>query len=128
MEEKTILIDTNIFIDHLRNFEPAVAFFNSLLGHENIFFSAITETELLAGKHNNITEKREKLLHFLFRWNKIPVDNPLVLLAGDISRKYDVEVPDAIIAATAILNNAELITKNIKDFKKIPTLRVRMPY
>ena len=56
------------------------------------------------------------------------VDNPISLLAGDIGRRYGLAVPDAVIAATALMNNAELITKNIKDFKKITELRQRSPY
>jgi len=122
-----ILVDTNIFIDHLRNFAPAVRFVESLAG-KDVLFSAITESELLAGKENNDSGKREKLLHFLHRWTKVPVDNPLVVIAGDVSRQYGLEIPDAIIAATAIMNKAVLVTKNVKDFQKVGRLRVRSPY
>jgi len=45
-----MLIDTNIFVDHLRGYTPAVKFFESLKGKENILFSAITEAELIAGE------------------------------------------------------------------------------
>ena len=123
-----ILIDTNIFVDHLRNYAYAVRFFESIADRENVIFSAITETELLVGKVNEDNNKREKLLHFLHQWNKIVIDNQVSVLAGDISRKYELAVPDALIAATAILNDAELVTKNVKDFKKVPNLRVRVPY
>ena len=123
-----MLIDTNIFIDHLRNYTPAVHFFESVLGRDNIIFSAITETELLIGKANDDAAKKEKLLHFLNRWNKKVVDNPISLLAGDIGRKYGLDVPDAIIAATALINNAELITKNTRDFRKVTELRQSSPY
>lgn len=128
MEKENILIDTNIFVDHLRNFSPATEFFESIVGRENIYFSAITEAELIAGKANDDAGKREKLLYFLHRWNKIPVDNPLVILAGDLSRNHKIAIPDAIVAATAIISNAELITKNTKDFKNIPNLRIKLPY
>lgn len=128
MEKESILIDTNVFIDHLRNFKPAVAFFESIIGRPNIFFSAITETELFAGKENNDLEKREKLLHFVYQWNKIKVDNPLAAMAGDISRKYGLSVPDAIIAASAIINDLTLITRNIKDFDKVQNLSIKSPY
>ena len=123
-----ILIDTNIFVDHLRNFMPAVKFFESIIGREDIIFSAITEAELVAGKSNNDPEKKEKLLHFLYRWNKIPVTNPISLQAGDICREYNLEIPDAIIAATALQNNAEFFTKNTKDFKKIIAIKIKEPY
>ena len=128
MEKEAIVIDTNIFVDHLRNFAPAVKFFESIIEREDIYFSAITEAELIAGKANNDNDSREKLLHFLHRWNKLPVDNPLVMIAGDLSRKYGMSIPDAIIASTALSNGAELITKNTKDFNKIPGLKIKSPY
>lgn len=123
-----ILIDTNIFIDHLRNYPPAVRLFESLSEREDVLFSAITETELLAGKENDDPSKKEVLIRFLGRWNKVNVDNPLARLAGDLARKNGMQVPDSIIAASAISCDAELWTRNTKDFKKIQQLRIRSPY
>ena len=123
----SIILDTNIFVDHLRNFPPAVKYVEAL-GVETVFFSAITEAELLAGRHNNNPKKREKLLQLLLQWTKVPVTNPVAVLAGDFSRQYCMQIPDALIAATAVLNNAELITKNVKDFQKVEKLRVKEPY
>lgn len=128
MEKKVILIDTNIFVDHLRNFMPAVKFFESIAEREDVYFSAITEAELIAGKANDDESKREKLLHFLYRWEKIPVDNPLVVVAGDLARRHNLSVPDAIIAATALSGSSQLITKNIKHFRVIPGLIIKSPY
>ena len=122
-----ILIDTNVFVDHLRNYAPAVSFFESI-GGKDVIFSAITETELLIGNANNDNEKKEKLLHFLHQWDKMAVNNHIAVLAGDIGRNHNLAVPDSIIAATAILNNAELITKNAKDFKKVTGLKLSIPY
>lgn len=123
-----MLIDTNIFIDHLRKYQPAIEFFESLVEHDVILFSAITETELLAGQENMLPEKRELLLRFLYRWEKVPIGNPLAERAGDLSRLYSLSVPDAIIAATALQKGAVLLTKNIKDFKRVSALQVRSPY
>ncbi len=123
-----ILVDTNIFVDHLRGHKPATKFFASLATSDNVIFSAITEAELVAGKECDDPSKRELLLHFLHRWDKIPVSNQIALMAGDISRNYNLEVPDAIIASTAILNKAEVVTKNVKDFKRITNLEINVPY
>ena len=123
-----ILIDTNIFVDHLRNYAPAIRFFESISDNTEVIFCAITEAELLAGKANEDNYKREKLLGFLNQWSKKVVDNPISVIAGDIARKYKLAIPDAVIAATAILNDAELVTKNTKDFKNISDLKIRAPY
>ena len=123
-----ILLDTNVFIDFLRGHQPAVKFFESLFGKENVLFSAITEAELVAGKECDDYNKKEKLLHFLHTWKKIEVTNQIAVLAGDISREHEILIPDAIIAATAILMKSEILTKNTKDFQKINGLKVKQPY
>jgi len=121
------IIDTSIFIDHLRNYQPATRWLIAQ-NSDDVLFSAITETELVAGQANNDENRREKLMRMLQQYTKVVVDNPLASLAGDIRRKYQILTPDAIIAASALLTHAELVTKNIKDFEKIKGLRVSSPY
>jgi hypothetical protein len=123
-----MLIDTNIFIDHLRGHQPATKFLAQLVGRDDVLFSAITETELTAGAINNDHKKREMVLHLLHQWTKVSLGNPVAAFAGDIQRQYGLETPDAIIAATARSTGAELLTRNIKDFQRVPELRVRTPY
>lgn len=128
-QHRVMLLDTNIFVDHLRNHTPAVRFFERLAEADNVvLFSTITETELIAGKSNADSRKKEILLHFLHRWDKVPLTNPAAALAGDLGRDYGLDVPDAIIAATALVNRAELVTKNIKDFKHVRGLSLFSPY
>ena len=95
---------------------------------DDVFFSAITEAELIAGSENNDSEKKEVLLCFLSRWDKIEINNPIAVLAGDLKREYNLLLPDAIIAATAFHRSTELLTRNIKDFKRIKSLAVKTPY
>ncbi|MBI4152123.1 type II toxin-antitoxin system VapC family toxin [Candidatus Woesearchaeota archaeon] len=119
------LVDTDIFIDLLRGFDHSRLFFAE---NEEIIFSAITEAELLSGQQCKDTAVREKVLHFLSQFEKITVDNPLVQIAADFRRKYGIALPDAIIAASAFVHDATLITRNIKDFEKIREIRVEKPY
>ncbi len=135
MEEKEsknlmVVIDTSIFVDYLRNYEPAVNFFKSLSSsdYRDVYFSAITETELLAGKSCNNSLIRDKILLMLNHLHKIEITNPIALLAGDICRKNEIDVPDAILAASSIINKTELVTKNIKDFQNIEELNFKSPY
>jgi hypothetical protein len=126
--DNSVLIDSNIFIDHFRGYAAATNFLESLPQTKSVLFSAITEAELVAGKDCADPERKEQVLHLLYRWNKIPVTNPIAILAGDITREYGLELGDAIIAASAILNDAELITKNTKDFGKVKELKIQAPY
>lgn len=120
------LIDTNIFIDYLRNYKKSVDFFISL--DSMCIFSAITEAELVSGKECSDSEKKEIILGFLGKWQKIEVTNQIAVLAGDFVREHEIELADAIIAATAIINKTEILTKNVKHFSMIPDLKVIEPY
>src|SRR3989344_2890101 len=42
--------------------------------------------------------------------------------AAEIRRKYGVKTMDALIAATALFTNSTLITRNVRDFKRIQEL------
>ncbi|MEM3126834.1 MAG: type II toxin-antitoxin system VapC family toxin [Candidatus Woesearchaeota archaeon] len=121
-----MLIDSDIFIDFFRGVNEAVLLINKYA--DDIIFSSITEAELLAGKTCNDPEERERLFHVLAQFEKIPVDNPLVQTAGDMRRKYGLALPDAIIAASAVITDSTLITRNIKNFEIIKELKVKKPY
>lgn len=123
-----MLLDTNIFIDYLRGFPPALSFFKSIQSRDDVCFSTITEAELLAGAANNDASVREKLLHFIHSYEDVPLNHSVAVLAGDLKRSLGLALPDALIAATALEWNAELITRNAADFKKVPDLRVKVPY
>ena len=124
-----LLLDTDILVDYFRKYEKAQRFFEELRKTDCVvYFSAITETELLAGKECNVIEVRAKLLDFLSNFAKISVNNPIAGKAGDFRRLHEIKTADAIIAATAFFMKANLITRNDEDFKKIKEITLRVPY
>ena len=58
----------------------------------------------------------------------IPISNEVVTEAINLRQKKKTTVGDSIIAATALLNDFELITNNIKDFRWIRELRILNPF
>ncbi len=120
------LIDTDIFVDFFRGIPEAATFIRN--SADEIVFSAVTEAELLSGRICEEPLEEEKVFHVLAQFEKIPVDNPLVQVAGKIRRKYLLELPDALIAASALSYQCTLLTRNIKDFEKVPGLLVKKPY
>ena len=121
------ILDSDIFIDHLRGVEVAEEFFRNNL--RDISFSAISEGELFSGRECDDRNKREDLAHFLAQFNKITVDNPVVQFAGDLRRQYsNLALPDAIIAASAMFLDVPLCTRNIKHYERIKGLKVEKPY
>ena|SRR3989338_5260293 len=120
------LVDTDVFIDFFRGVEKSIEFIGA--NKNSIVFCAVTEAELLSGKECNDAKQREVVLHFLSQFEKIPVDNSNVQIAGYFRRKYGLELADAIIASTAISTDSELVTRNVKDFQKVKELKVQKPY
>ncbi|MBI4451376.1 PIN domain-containing protein [Candidatus Woesearchaeota archaeon] len=120
------VLDTDIFIDLFRGVPSAAVFIKEHA--DDIAFSSITEGELLSGRICNDRLEQERVIHLLSRFEKIPVDNPLIQVAASIRRAHGLELPDAIIAASALLLDATLVTRNSKDFKSVEHLGIHEPY
>ena len=46
----------------------------------------------------------------------------------ELKRKHNIETPDSIIGATAILNKLTLVTRNENDFKNIKEIKIYNPF
>ncbi len=85
-------------------------------------FSIISEMELLS--YSSITEEEEKSIRdFLAKCSAISITLSIKNLTIQLRRKYNIKLPDSIIAATAIANNLPLITADI-GFKRISELKL----
>lgn len=58
--------------------------------------------------------------------DELVVDRRVADRAGEI-RRLGLRMPDALIAATGLVHQLTLLTRNVADFKKAPGLRVRSP-
>jgi predicted nucleic acid-binding protein len=119
------LWDTNTAIYYLQQQYPIAAekFIDNLLQYQIPIISAITEIELLCWKA--ATEKDIEVLHsFINDALVIELEQPIKLRTADIRKQYNIKLPDAIIAATALVYNLTLITRNSSDFKNIEGLQV----
>lgn len=114
------LWDTNTAIYYLQQqFPPQTEkFIDELLTEAQPCISAITEIEMLCWK--TATEKDIDVLHnFINDALVIELERPIKLKTADIRKQHKIKLPDAIIAATAIIYDLTLITRNTKDFNKI---------
>ena len=120
-----ILCDTNIFIEAFKN-NPSATSLLRHIGFENISLSAVTLMELYFGALN----KRElsKIKRQLQELEIIEIDKEISAEATNLIEKYSkshgLQIPDALIAATAIHYNMELLTYNLKDFKFIEGIKL----
>lgn len=118
-------LDTNSIIYYFKGIEKMVEFFDLLeSSDEEINFSVITKIELLSFDKEDEINKIKKLLA---NSNVLPLDDEVVDKTIRVRKKYKLKLPDAIIAATALVNNFTLVTHNKKDFQKIKGLKVIDP-
>lgn len=77
--------------------------------------------ETLGYAFSDENEKKaiETLLSVLFR---LPIDEKVILKVISIRQTRKMKLPDAIIAATALIHDCMLITRNISDFSGLPGL------
>lgn len=122
---KEYLIDTNSVIDYLDNKLPTKA--NEIFEGTTSKISVITRIELLSW--SGATKAQTNiLLNFIDESELYHLEESVILKTIEIRKKYKVKLPDAIIAATAIVNNFSIITRNTNDFDKIEQLEIINPY
>ena len=127
MEQPQYIIDTNAVIDYLGKKMPetGMAFMNSVIDQvPNI--SVVTKIEVLG--FNAPEEHYQLLTNFMNDANVIDLSNDIVEACINLRKNHKIKLPDAIIAATAIVYDLTLISRNSKDFKNIEGLMVIDPY
>ena len=120
------LLDSDILIEYLRNRPQAIDYIETLEG--DLLISVITVAELIAGARNQA--ERQSLELFLSALEVIPIDYTIARQGGLFRQQYKQShgtgLDDALIAATAIQSNAQLVTFNRHHFPMIANLQV--PY
>jgi toxin FitB len=109
-----VLVDTDIFIDHLRGAAPLVP------GRNRLHYSVITRAELFAGSSATAIVTR-----LLSPFREIPLDRDVAERAGRIKRELDIPMPDALIAASALEHRLTVATRNRRQFEGVRGLRLR---
>jgi tRNA(fMet)-specific endonuclease VapC len=119
------LIDTNIFIAILKgdvNLKLFVENFNCAL-------DTTVYAELIQGSKDKL--EVQKIEKYLTRFELIHFDKSVsqktLELIRTYSKSHGLMFGDAIIAATCLENNLTLITYNVKDFRFIKSLQIRIP-
>jgi len=123
------LWDTNIVIYYLQQQFPAFpeAYMDELLEQHTPVISAITEIELLSWK-NASPQDITVIGDFIRDARVIELDPEVKIKTADIRKTFGLKMPDAIIAASALVHNLTLLTRNVSDFKKIPQLNIINPW
>ncbi len=121
---KKFLIDTNVIIEFIGGILPkdrAQVAFDAIENDFNI--SVINRIEILG--HPAANEDLSDFLDFAHQYELTPAIAEKTI---ELRKANKIKLPDAVIAATALLNSLTLITRDTNDFRKIKGLKVIAPY
>lgn len=116
---QSLLLDTDVLIDFLRGRDEAISFVSAR--SERIMMSSVSVAELYAGVRGGKEGTEQVALDDLLGlFRVVPVTVDIGRLGGLYKRDYGashgVGLADAIIAATATLQDAPLETLNVKHY------------
>jgi predicted nucleic acid-binding protein len=122
-----LLFDSNILIYHFRGELNTRA--DELLRQglaENGKYSIVSKIELLGYRQPDAAE--EEIRRFMSQLVEVPLSPEIVEQAIVLRKAHRIKLPDAVIAASAIVLNATLITRDSQDFKPIKYLSWINPF
>ncbi|GHV12058.1 motility twitching protein PilT [Fibrobacterales bacterium] len=122
--ESRFLLDTNVVIDFMSGQFPITVqqcLFDII--NKGVNLSAINKMELLG-----FANVGQQMIDFVSYASIVPIDNAVINKTIDIRRIYKIKLHDAIVAATAIVHNFVIVTRNVKDFKNISNIEIKNPW
>jgi predicted nucleic acid-binding protein len=117
MDKPRFVLDSTIIIQHLNKEIDVAAFFGAIPACER-FVSIVTEIEVLsdpAMTEDEEKEARKLLKHF----DSIDILPAIKEETVKIRRAFKLRLPDAVIAATAVILNATLLSNDPHHLKKL---------
>lgn len=122
-----MVIDTCIFIEHLRAKDRTITILATLPANEPVYISVVTIFELFSGA--STLEKKQDVVAVTEDLTVLPFDAAVATKAGDIYRTLKkqnklIGVADIMIAATCLIFDQPILTSNKKHFKLINDLKV----
>jgi predicted nucleic acid-binding protein len=119
------LLDTSVAVDHLRGLPEAVELLGRLVdANEPLVASEVVRFELLAGVRDTELEPLEQ---FFAAISWVPVDEEITRAAAALARQHrrahsGIDDADYLIAATALVLGADLLTTNVRHFPMLAGL------
>lgn len=118
-----VFFDSSALILFLNDALPleTVDLLDHCLHDQRIYISAIVRAEILAWPSHTAMSLATALA-LLHACQVVAVNAVVADEGARIRRETGLKLPDALIAATAVLQSAALVTANPKDFRRVPGL------
>lgn len=130
MATSPILIDTSIFIEHLRKQKRETSILYNVLDIWDLFTSAVVEFELYAGASDS---QKQRDIEELLAWCVVlPLTSDVAQSAAAVYRQMKrtnqlIDVRDIFIAATALTHELPVMTLNQNYFNRVSGLQLMTP-
>ncbi len=124
------LLDTNILSDLIRNPQGPIARHIARVGEQQICTSIIVAAELRYGAARSSSGKLAERVHLVLSAMEIlplesPADHHYASLRQHLTEQGTPIGPnDLLIAAHALARDLTIITANIREFERVPGLKV----
>ncbi len=124
MAKVSVLVDTDVFIDYFNTGRYSALFDRNRF---TLYYSIVTKKELLS-KPGLRDAEREAILEELRRCRLVTLTEGITRRYAELRRRYPpLERADAFIAASALVKNLPLVTRNKKHFRIVSGLTVLGP-
>ena len=125
-----LLLDTNILIDFLRGYTPAIRFLTERERTDRLLCSVVTAFELHDGCRN--ADERARLDRFLLSYTIVPIEREDSLRGLEWLRQWrlshGVGMLDCLIGAAVRRLGVPFFTRDQEHFSLFPDLDLRLPY
>jgi len=124
-----VILDTDVMIDLLRQYPPAVTWLESL-GDEEVALPGFVVMELVQGCGNKAEQEQveRKLVGYSLIWPSPETCDAALSVFARFYLSHGLGILDAVIGQMAVALNLPLHTFNQKHYAAIPDLKTLQPY
>jgi len=125
-----ILLDSDVMIDLMRQYPPALIWFDSLSDEEELTLPGFVVMELIQGCRNKTEQQKieKELAAYEVIWPSTEICDAALVVFARYHLQQNFGILDALIAQMAVSLNLPLHTFNQKHYVAIPNLQTIQPY
>lgn len=117
--------DTNVIIYYLDRDGRVLPIVHEIFERNSpVYVSTVSEIELF-GFPRLTDEEAAEIDDVLRTVSLIPLDSRIARLAAALRKNHGLKIADSAIAATALFTGSTLLTRNVKDFRRVSELKLQ---